>query len=328
MTQATLLGLAIGDALGQPFEFSTAKQILASGWKGDLIGGARGYEGMWKLQPGQWTDDTKMALALAESLIESDGFDLDHLAQKYIEWVESGDLRGIGVRTESSIHNLMRGISPQESGKKHAGRKKPSFKQISKAPEEDSESLHGRGDFCGCGTVMRCAPIGVFFREDPEQMSAAAWQDATMTHDHPDARDASLFLCLMIEGCLSGKTKEEVLDHALHPPYYGGNCYSYDHVSRLIERAQELIQESKRPTFAEGIVLGPAGTAHETLASAVYCFLISDNFREAVTRSVLIGGDTDSRAAIAGALAGAFLVWRASQKSGFSRLKLRISYKK
>jgi ADP-ribosylglycohydrolase len=47
-TPATMLGLAIGDALGQPFEFSTTEKIIASGWKGDLIGGSYGFEGMWK----------------------------------------------------------------------------------------------------------------------------------------------------------------------------------------------------------------------------------------------------------------------------------------
>jgi len=301
-TQATLLGLAIGDALGQPFEFSTAKQIIESGWKGDLINSSFGYEGMFKLDQGQWTDDTKMALCIANSLIDQDGFDIDDLAKKYIAWVESRDVRGIGIRTESSIHNMMRGISPLESGTKHAGRAKPSFKRISVAIEDsDSDHLHGPGDFCGCGTVMRCAPIGVFYYKSNDKLLLidAAHKDATITHNHPDARDSSKYICLMISHLLNGVSKESSVK------LLQDSEFEYDHISRLTDEAIETANDPES-TFANGIQLGVAGTAHETLASALFCFLKFETFKEVVTSAVLIGGDTDSRAAIAGALAGAY----------------------
>jgi ADP-ribosylglycohydrolase len=104
-----MLGLAIGDALGQPFEFSSAHQIIQSGWDGGMT-----YGDVWKLDPGKWTDDTKMALCIAESLLEKKGFDINDVAQKYIEWVETGDLRGIGMTCEASINRMKAGIPPLE----------------------------------------------------------------------------------------------------------------------------------------------------------------------------------------------------------------------
>jgi ADP-ribosyl-[dinitrogen reductase] hydrolase len=300
-TPATLLGLAIGDALGQPFEFNSAENIIKSGWQGGFEEGVFGFGGMWNLKPGQFTDDTKMGLAIAESLIESDGFDENHLAQKYIEWVESKDLRGIGIQTEKAIHNMMRGIPPLECGKKHVGRPKPSFKMVGK--KEEDEGLHGRGDYCGCGTVMRCAPIGLYFADDmyAETRIKAAKKDAVMTHDHPDAKDSSVFMVEMVGG----------LHYGCNPMKFckilaaEDDLWEYDHIPTLVKEAIDLASDPNT-TFADGIKLGTRGTAHETLASAVFCFLKFNSFKEAVTASVLIGGDTDSRAAITGALAGTY----------------------
>lgn len=300
MTPSVLLGLAVGDALGQPFEFSTSDQIIKSGWKGNMKEGSRGFQGMWNLKPGQYTDDTKMALCLSNSLIEKGEFDLDDVSKKYIEWVESRDVRGIGIRTEAAIHNMMRGISPLESGKKNAGRPKPSFKRISKAPEDiPSDSLHGPGDFCGCGTVMRCAPIGIFFHSDRDKRTEAAKLDATMTHDHADARDSSVMMCNMVADMFHD-------DEPFHSAWNQilNQDFEYDHIPRLCKEAAELAKDDST-SFADAIKLGTSGTAHETLASALYCFLRYTNFKDAVASAVLIGGDTDSRAAIVGALAGA-----------------------
>jgi ADP-ribosyl-[dinitrogen reductase] hydrolase len=301
---STMLGLAIGDALGMPFEFSSSEMIIKSGWTGDLICREADFNGMWNLEPGQWTDDTKMAICIAESLLEKDGFDADHLASKYIAWIESKDLRGIGNKTQTSIYNMMKGVPPLEAGKKGAGRPKPSFKRLGKAPKpEDNEleGLQGIGDFCGCGTVMRCAPIGLFYyhQSDVPELIEAAEQDATMTHDHPDARDSSRFLCCMIGHLVNRMSPEYSCEILID------SDYEYDHVPQL---AREAIKMAKDPntSWASAIELGVRGTAHETLATALYCFLRYRTFREAVTAAVLMGGDTDSRASCCGALAGTY----------------------
>jgi ADP-ribosyl-[dinitrogen reductase] hydrolase len=299
--QATLLGLAIGDALGQPFEFRSSDMIIQSCWDGTFEW--RSYDQakinqMWGLSPGQWTDDTKMALCIANSLIEKQGFDVDDLAQKYIEWVESRDLRGIGTRTTRSIEALKRGVSPLESGKKETARRAPSFKRKSADPTEtETGELHGIGDFCGCGTVMRAAPFGVFYRNNLDKMVEACKLDANITHNHADARDSSIFLCLVISNLLNGLSVDDAVAEAMKYPY------EYDHVVRLNHEAIDMAKANTN--FTDGISLGVAGTAHETLASALYCFLKFRSFDDAVASCVLLGGDTDSRAAIAGAMAGA-----------------------
>lgn len=278
-----MLGLAIGDALGQPFEFSDMKTILATGWDGSFIPGM-----VWNLQPGQYTDDTLMARCIAKSLLEKKKFDPDDVAFKYVEWVRSGDLRGIGMTCEKAIYKLANGVSVKESGNSLAARSKPSFKRIGQDP------LTGTGDFCGNGTVMRVAPIGLYFRNDLKELERVAREEASITHNHSDARDASYALSYLIAVLVNGKNKEESIMKLFSLKY------EYDHVKTQMSKVFEPIDSL--PHAAE--VLGIRGTAHETLASALYCFANYDNFADAVKAAVLMGGDTDTRAAVVGALAG------------------------
>lgn len=295
MTCATLLGLAIGDALGQPFEFVSTDMIIKSGWSGEF----RADE-IRKFHAGRWTDDTLCAKAIAESLIDKNGFDINHLAQKYIDWVKSGDLRGIGTRTAASIANLIAGISPYESGRKNKGTTRPSFKRISTEERPDTNpDLHGPGDFIGNGTVMRCAPIGVYFRNDLDKCIEVAKLDANITHDHKDARDASWFL-----SCLVGKISNGVDPIEAYNTLMNGDWES-THVKDMLIEAMEMAND-KNTDFVSAIKLGVAGTAHETLASAVYCFYRYTNFKDTIMSAILMGGDADTRGAIAGALAGTY----------------------
>lgn len=293
-----MLGLAIGDALGQPFEFSSSHQIIQSGWDGSMT-----YGDVWKLDPGKWTDDTKMALCIAESLLEKREFNVYEVAKKYIEWVKTGDLRGIGMTCEASINRMQAGIHPLECGKKSEHRAKPSFKRSAiqekmmvNLTDGDSD-LYGIGDFCGNGTLMRCAPIGLFYHKDSGQRDKAAVEDATMTHDHPDARDSSKFLCSVIADLTNDWELRAAIDNAM------SRSYEYDHVPRLVRKAINL-SDDPSTGFANAIELGNTGTAHGTLATAVFSCLKYPTFKEAVTAAVLIGGDTDTRGAVAGAIAG------------------------
>lgn len=296
-TNATLLGLAIGDALGMPFEFSDTKKIIQAGWDGSFLGG------MWNLKANSFTDDTKMSLCVAHSLIECGTFDINNVAQKYIDWVKSGDLRGIGSTCERSIANLASGISPKESGKKNIGRAKPSFKRVSNEPEKtgsEDTDLIGFGNYCGNGVIMRQSPISIFFKDDPIELERAVKEDATMTHDHPDARDGGFALCTMIAALANGATKLEALEAASKLKY------EFDHILRHMKNAVlELSNANNTPTSI-GEKLGVRGTSHETLATALYCFLKHDNFKDAVIEAVLVSGDTDTRASVVGALAGTF----------------------
>lgn len=296
-TPSTLLGLACGDSLGQPFEFMDMKKIAKLKWDGSFTAGM-----VWDLAPGKYTDDTLMSCAIAESLIEKNGFDGDNVALKYIDWVNSGDLRGIGLTCERAIYKLIAGVSIKESGKMQDRPNKPSFKIKRAGQDIKSNLLTGSGDFCGNGTVMRCAPIGLFYHNDLVKLEEAAKIDATITHDHPDARDASFVLCYFIAQLINGVNKFEIVNNLLSSKM---ELIEGSHVTTHIISAIKALDENLTLEDISG-KLGWRGTAHETLASAVYCFLKYPTFKDSVVSSILIGGDTDTRAAIVGALAGSY----------------------
>lgn len=286
MKQASLLGLAIGDALGQPFEFLQPASIVKTGWQGDFINRNVKRE----RNPGDWTDDTKMALCIADSIVSEKKLNPEDIAKRYVEWYRSGDLRGIGIRCESSIMNLVQGVSYLESGKKENSKLKPTFKTISDA---------NLGDFCGNGTVMRVAPIGIAFHKDRQLLKEAAHADATITHDHADARDASWAVASIIADIIEGADISDAIFAAMELDF------EYNHVPTMMLKGFELAQEDIDPFAAAG-QMGSRGTAHQTLGTAVYAiFKEAEVFHPSLVTSILMGGDTDTRAAIVGAILGA-----------------------
>src|SRR5690349_7550464 len=99
---ATLTGLAIGDSLGMPFETHHFSSAALGDWDGAFQSGATNSV-QPERKPGQWTDDTKMAIALAESLVQCSIYDPVDVSAKYVEWYKSGDLRGIGKTTREAM---------------------------------------------------------------------------------------------------------------------------------------------------------------------------------------------------------------------------------
>lgn len=284
---APLLGLAIGDALGQPFEFCSADKIKKSGWNGEMQDGD-----VWNLNAGQYTDDTLMALAIVESLLEQKDFVAEKVAQKYMAWVESGDLRGIGMTCERAIYKMAQGVPLSETGNKSSGRAKPSFKRVDGVVKTET-------DFCGNGTVMRIAPMASFFKDDLKALVTAAKADASMTHNHPDARDANVALVSYLHYLMNGLDPVVAFSGLLSIEY------EYSHVLDLLLKIAD--NWDKDLSIQDVVdVFGDDGCAHRTIASALWCFLRTSSFKEAVCYAVKLGGDTDTRAAIVGAMAGVY----------------------
>lgn len=284
-----MLGLAIGDALGMPFEFSNYNQIKGSGWNGDFLDKISGNP-LWNLNAGQWTDDTHMALCIARSLVDKNDFVKEDVIANYLQWFKSGDLRGIGVTCERALSSIMSGNDIAKA------KARPSFRRVG---VKDTES-----DFCGNGTVMRIAPIGLFFRNDLDKLDEAARTDANITHNHPDARDANVFLARLIACIANGSTNFLIKGFT---DVFSYSKYEYDHVSKSIANAIALAENYLNgKILLEDVhhVIETRGTAHETLGSAMFCILSTNNFTDAVCNAVFLGGDTDSRAAITGAIAG------------------------
>lgn len=266
-----LLGLSIGDALGMPFEGMTAEALQVK-----LSRPLQLFDAPWRgLKAGQWTDDTKMALCLAESLAENRGLDPEDVARRYVAWYDSGDLRGIGATTQEAILRLKAGIPWSRSGK--------------------------TGTWAaGNGAAMRVAPLGLFFYRDLERLQRACQLEAAITHNNPEAIAGSQAVAFMVASLLAGG-----LDlHRLIQETVG--FIGEGTVSERLRQAEGLLQAGV-PCAMALKELGTSGYVVETVASAAYCFLTSpDDFEQTVTSAVLGGGDTDTTAAIAGALSGAW----------------------
>ncbi len=276
--QGCLLGLAIGDALGMPFE----------GWRISWIKNKVGkpknfYPPFDKrdLKAGQWTDDTKMALALAQSIIDMKGKVVpEDIANKYLKWFSTGDLRGIGGATLEAILRLKEGANWQQSGR---------------------EGFWAAGN----GTAMRVAPIGLIDSFDYEKIREDAQKDALITHRNIEAFAGSRAVAFLIaegvnyKGKIKDLPKEELINKTIE---FIGNC----ELKNSLNKVKNLLLNST-PCEVALRKLGTRGYVVETVSSALYCFLSSaENFEETVINAVLGGGDTDTTAAIAGAISGAW----------------------
>ena len=274
--EGCLLGLAIGDALGMPFE----------GWRPTWIRSKLG--GVVQdfhpcpdrnLGRGQWTDDTKMALHLCQSIIRSQGkVDPGDVASAYVEWFESGDLRGIGQATLESIMRLRQGADWKSSGK--------------------------NGEYAaGNGTAMRTAPIGLADCLDLERLKADAQNDAIITHNNPEAvagsRAVNFFVSRGVQLIEFVEPRPDLIHECIE---FIGPCKVADNLARV----DKLLAEGM-PCSTALQILGTSGYVVETVASAVYCFLKTpNNFRESVISAVMGGGDTDTTGAVCGAISGAW----------------------
>jgi ADP-ribosyl-[dinitrogen reductase] hydrolase len=277
-TIGTLIGCAIGDALGNPFEMKPAASPALQNWDGLFKAGGT----FWKGEPGQYTDDTLMTMALAASLIEHQGFNPEDVASKYLAWYESGNTRGIGTTTAGALMNLKLGATWQESGLTHG-----------------FDGLPAGGN----GTAMRASPIGLVYRHDPEKLLQVATQDASITHNSLEPKLCSAAVAM---GVALLANRADGAD-PLNVIYQLKDLLPGDSVTceRLVEVAH-LLRDKVDPMVALAEIgkTGNRGYAPETVASAFYCLAATDNFKDCVVLSIKCGGDTDSTAAVAGALAG------------------------
>jgi ADP-ribosyl-[dinitrogen reductase] hydrolase len=271
---ATLVGCAIGDALGNPFEMKPAASPSLKSWDGLFKAGGT----FWVGEPGQYTDDTLMSIALATSLVEKQGFDPEHVALQYLAWYESGNTRGIGGTTAGAMVNLKFGATWQESG-------------LTLTPD----GLPTGGN----GTAMRASPIGIYYHNDLETLLKSAVADASITHNSHEPKIGSAAVALGA-AFLANRTHsqvgvlEEVKDIVADSIVKDKLVLALTHIQNGTDAAQALAE------------IGTNGYVPETVGAAFYCFGTTDNFKDAVIMAVKGGGDTDTTAAIVGALAGTY----------------------
>lgn len=257
-----LLGLAVGDALGTTLEFKPPGSFEPIT---DMVGG-----GPFNLQPGQWTDDTAMALCLATSLVERGGFDPHDQMQRYLRWYREGYLSSTGHCFD--IGNTVRDALErfERTGEPMAG----------------STQAHTAGN----GGLMRLAPVAMAWALQAPETSHFAAEATRTTHGAEEALDASRLFATQLRHALNGEDKHLIL---------------VGHRARVSSPA---IVDIARGDVAAWQAQGIRGSGYvvQSLRAALWCFATTDSFEQAVLAATNLGDDADTTAAICGQLAGAY----------------------
>ncbi|VEF12034.1 ADP-ribosylation/crystallin J1 [Pseudomonas fluorescens] len=260
--RGALLGLACGDAVGTTVEFKPRGSFQPLT---DMVGG-----GPFHLKPGQWTDDTSMALCLAESLLIKNGFDAADQMGRYLNWWQwgylssTGDCFDIGNTVSQALTRYQHTADP------YAGSTDP--------------------DSAGNGSLMRLAPVVLFYFPDTRLVQSFAADSSRTTHAAPEAIECCQLLAALIAKALEGAPKTELRQQSL-------STYHQPKVAAIargdyLGKSQDAIKGS--------------GYSVQSLEAALWCFHHTDNFRAAILQAANLGDDADTTAAITGQLAGAY----------------------
>jgi len=251
------VGAAIGDALGMPLEFGPA--IPTDRLARTMQGG--------RLPAGTFTDDTELALALADSLLAHRPLDPADLAARFVAWFRAGP-PDIGRHTRLTLKRIYRG--------------EPWAAAAAAVQAENPESASN-------GSVMRCWPVSLAHWDDLGRLLADSRLQSQVTHQHPECVAGSAFVNLVIYHLVHGVAPGEAVGRALD---------GADPPSAL----RQAIEAAPAQPRAE---LPNSGWVRHTVESAVWGLLTTDSFEEAVVQVVNLGNDADTAGAVVGALAGA-----------------------
>ena len=266
-----LLGLAVGDATGGSVEFQPPGTFPPVR---DMTGG-----GVWDLRPGEWTDDTSMALCLATSLVECGGFDPEDQMKRYLSWLDDGYL-------------TPRGEKPPDIGR-------TTFDALRRF-EDTGDPWAGSTDpkTAGNGSLMRLAPVPMFFAGRPREAVEHAGANSKTTHGAAEAVDACRYYAGLVAAALNGVPKDTLLQSGYSPaegmwderPLRGG----------VAPVAQGSFKH-KEPPEIKG-----TGYVVESMEAALWAFHKSTSFDDGLLLAVNLGDDADTTGAVYGQLAGAF----------------------
>lgn len=275
-----LLGLAVGDAVGTTLEFKPKGSFKPIK---DMMGG-----GPFRLKAGQWTDDTSMALCLATSLLECQGFDANDQMQRYCRWQNEGYLSSngrcfdIGITVNRALHAY------QKDGNPYAGA--INFQRT------------------GNGSLMRLAPIPLFYYTDRIKAQTFAVESSRTTHGASECLDACLLFCNMLLRALAGGDKQHILF---------ADADSFDGESKIMAIANgDYCQKTEQEIRGTSYVV-------DCLEAALWCFWNTDNFADAILKAANLGDDADTTAAVCGQIAGAYYGYSAIPHSWKKRLAKR-----
>jgi ADP-ribosyl-[dinitrogen reductase] hydrolase len=271
--RGAMFGLAVGDALGAAVEF------LPPGTFEPVTNYRDG--GPHSLAAGEWTDDTSMALALADS-IATVGWDLDDQAERYVAWWKTGkysvtsECFDIGLTTRSALGRWLECRDARQAADSHARAS-------------------------GNGSIMRLAPVpiafGHWFPQHAEELVERLMESSLPTHASPQCRWACAYLGLVLAGLMHGLPREEVLWPHWPPVKRLNRLGTMD--PEVAEIAAGSFREKRPPAIRGG------GYVVHSLEAALWAFHDAADFSEAVLKAVNLGHDADTTGAVCGQLAGA-----------------------
>ncbi len=272
--RGSLMGMAVGDALGAAVEFKPPGSFeLVTNFR---AGGPHG------LNPGEWTDDTSMALALADSIATA-GWDLNNQAQRYCDWWRNGkySVNGrcfdIGITCRTSLAEFQ-----------HSG-------DARKAASTDEYAS-------GNGSIMRLAPVPIkyaeLFPDQIQKLADLAEESSLTTHASSQCLSACRYFALVLAGLMRGVSRDEVLSPDWEP------LQQLRQLKPLADPVDDVALGSFRrlnPPEIKG-----SGYVVKSLEAALWAFHDAADFREAVLKAVNLGDDADTTGAVCGQLAGAY----------------------
>jgi ADP-ribosyl-[dinitrogen reductase] hydrolase len=261
--RSSLLGLAAGDAVGTTVEFTAPGSFSPVT---EMTGG-----GPFGLRPGEWTDDTSMALCLAESLVERGEFDPRDQMERYRRWWREGHLASngrcfdIGATVSAALRRF------EETGDPYVG---------STHPESAAN-----------GSIMRLAPVPLAYASRLEQAIDYSAQSSRTTHAAARPVDACRYLGALIAAAVGGASKDELLDDAF---------WRWGQLDPEIEEIARGSYKRRQPPEIRG-----SGFVVHTLEAALWALWSTDDFRSGCSAVVNLGEDADTTGAVYGQLAGA-----------------------
>jgi ADP-ribosyl-[dinitrogen reductase] hydrolase len=268
--KGSLLGLAVGDALGTTLEFKTPGTFVPLT---ELIGG-----GHFGLDAGQWTDDTSLALCLADSLIEKEIFDPCDQLSKYLKWFKegynssTGECFDIGGTTRQALYLY----------------------------ENTGASYCGNSDInaAGNGSIMRLAPVPIRYHNQPNELLKYAALSSQTTHSSPQCIDACKYMAILMAAAINGMSKEELLNKNFILSNLSLNDNKID--STIMEIALGSFKTKQPPE-----IVG-SGYVVKTLEAALWAFYHTTDFESGALKVVNLGNDADTTGAVYGQIAGAY----------------------
>ena len=278
-----LLGLAVGDAVGTTVEFSPRGTFPPVT---DLVGG-----GPFNLAPGQWTDDTSMALCLAASLVEKGDFDARDQMDRYVAWMQHGYMSStgtcfdIGITTSAALRSYLQTNNPYSG----------------------STNPHASGN----GSLMRLAPVPMFYYPDVNAAIHHSGESSRTTHASPESVDACRYFAYLLCQAFASQEKGALLappDVTIFTPPLAPKIAAIAAGGYLSKQRDRIV--------GNGYVVN-------SLEAALWSFATTATYEDAILTAVNLGDDADTTAAICGQIAGAYYGVSAIPASWLAKVALR-----